>query len=66
MRQQVKRLTLLMLFAASLALGGCDDVAVYGSMTMGSSWGGYGGYGYNRGYGSPYMGSSVTISGRLR
>lgn len=67
MNRSLKRLALVLLCGAGLSLTGCDDVAVYGSMTMGSSWGGYGGsYGY-RGYGgSPHMGSSVTISGRLR
>lgn len=48
------------LFAlCSLGLAGCDNVAVYGSMTVGNSWGSYG-------YGGSRMGTSVTISGRIR
>ena len=67
MIQLIKRTLLFIIVSgASLALTGCDNVAVYGSISVGSSWGGYHGGGYHGGYGSPRMGSSVTISGRIR
>ncbi|MDN3640696.1 hypothetical protein QWY82_18000 [Simiduia curdlanivorans] len=59
-----KTLLLTCIAGASLCLSGCDNVAVYGSMSVGSSWGSY--YGPSYGRGGPHMGSSVTISGRIR
>lgn len=49
-----------LLTLSCINLSGCDNVAVYGSMTVGNSWGSYSGYGGSR------MGTSVTISGRIR
>jgi hypothetical protein len=58
MKRLFKRAALSAILATSLLLGGCDNVAVYGSVGY-SSYGGYGGYG---GYG---YGSSVRIGGRI-
>ncbi|BFM12584.1 hypothetical protein R50072_27370 [Simiduia litorea] len=67
MKLSIKKAVFLVgIASASLSLSGCDNVAVYGSMSVGSSWGSYYGPNYGRGYGSPHMGSSVTISGRIR
>lgn len=49
-----------LLALSCISLSGCDNVAVYGSMTVGNSWGSYPGYGSSR------VGTSVTISGRIR
>lgn len=49
----------LLLLAVCSSLGGCDDVAVYGSVGV-SSYSGYGGY-----YGSPRVGTSVSVGGRI-
>ncbi|AGN11304.1 hypothetical protein [Simiduia agarivorans] len=53
-------LSACVLTLSCISLSGCDNVAVYGSMTVGNSWGSYPGYGGSR------MGTSVTISGRIR
>lgn len=58
MKTLVKRAAISAILATSLLLGGCDNVAVYGSVGY-SSYSGYGGYG---GYG---YGSSVRIGGRI-
>ncbi|MEJ2140465.1 MAG: hypothetical protein P8Y61_13670 [Gammaproteobacteria bacterium] len=58
MKTLVKRAAVSAILATSLLLGGCDNVAVYGSVGY-SSYSGYGGYG---GYG---YGSSVRIGGRI-
>lgn len=58
MKTLVKRAAVAAILATSLLLGGCDNVAVYGSVGY-SSYSGYGGYG---GYG---YGSSVRIGGRI-
>ena len=55
MKKLVRILSLVALVAASLSLGGCDNVRVYGSVGY-SSYGGYNSYG---GYGT-----SVRIGGR--
>jgi len=66
-QRQVTRLLVLLIVCAGLT--SCDDVAVYGSVSM-SSYGGGGYYGpgygpgYRPGYPSTY-GGSVTIGGRL-
>jgi len=52
-------LRLAVLLVACSAVAGCDDVRVYGSVGF-SSYSGYGGY-----YGSPRLGTSVTIGGRI-
>jgi hypothetical protein len=49
----------LLLLAICSLLGGCDDMQVYGSVGV-SSYGGYGGY-----HGSPRMGTSVSVGGRI-
>lgn len=52
-----------------LTLSGCDDLQVYGSVTVSSYGGGYYGGGYYGGYGrypSTRVGGSVTIGGRIR
>jgi hypothetical protein len=46
---------LLILFGVLGSLAACDDVRVYGSVGM-SSYGGYG---------SPRMGTSVRVGGRI-
>ena len=56
MKKLIRILSLSALLAASLSLGGCDNVRVYGSVGY-SSYGGYGGYGR--------YGSSVAIGGRI-
>jgi hypothetical protein len=53
MKRLFKRAAVAAVLAASLVLGGCDNVSVYGSVGY-SSYGGYGGYG-----------SSVRIGGRI-
>jgi len=53
MKKLIRIVTLAALLAASLSLGGCDNVRVYGSVGY-SSFGGYGGYG-----------SRVAIGGRI-
>jgi hypothetical protein len=53
MKTLIKRAATAAILAASLLLGGCDNVSVYGSVGY-SSYGGYGGYG-----------SSVRIGGRI-
>ena len=53
MKSLLKRTAVAALLAASLLLGGCDNVSVYGSVGY-SSYGGYGGYG-----------SIVRIGGRI-
>ncbi len=64
---QVIRLLVLLIVCAGLT--SCDDVAVYGSVSM-SSYGGGGYYGpgygpgYRPGYPSTY-GGSVTMGGRI-
>ena len=52
----VARLAILLL--ACSALGGCDDMRVYGSVGVSSYSGG--------GWGSPGFGTSVTVGGRIR
>jgi hypothetical protein len=49
----------LLLLAVCSSLGGCDDMQVYGSVGV-SSYSGYGGY-----HGSPRMGTSVSVGGRI-
>lgn len=49
----------LLLLAVCSSLGGCDDMQVYGSVGV-SSYSGYGGY-----HGSPGMGTSVSVGGRI-
>ncbi len=70
MKSAQRRLASLIVIAGLCAgLASCDDVAVYGSVSM-SSYGGGGYYGpgygpgYRPGYPSTY-GGSVTIGGRL-
>jgi hypothetical protein len=53
MKKLIRIVSLAALLAASLSLGGCDNVRVYGSVGY-SSYGGYGGYG-----------SRVAIGGRI-
>jgi len=55
----LRMLRLAVLLVACSAVAGCDDVRVYGSVGF-SSYSGYGGY-----YGSPRLGTSVTIGGRI-
>ena len=50
---------LITVVAVCLNLGGCDDPHIYGSVGVSS----YGGGGY---YGSPRVGGSITIGGRIR
>ena len=54
MKIHFRRAALSVLLAASLLLGGCDNVSVYGSVGYSSYPGYYGGYG-----------SSVRIGGRI-
>ena len=56
MKRLIRMLSLGALIAASLAMAGCDDVRVYGSVGYSS----YSGYGYGG-----RMGTSVSIGGRL-
>jgi hypothetical protein len=66
-QQQVIRLVVLLIVCAGLT--SCEDVAVYGSVSM-SSYGGGGYYGpgygpgYRPGYPSTY-GGRVTMGGRI-
>ena len=53
MKKVFRRIAVAAIVAASLVLGGCDNVSVYGSVGY-SSYGGYGGYG-----------TSVRIGGRI-
>lgn len=46
-----------------LALGGCSDPQIYGSVGMSTGYGGYYGGGY---YGAPRMHTSISIGGRIR
>lgn len=50
---------LLVLAVLCAGIAGCDDPQVYGSIGVSS----YGGGGY---YGSPRVGGSITIGGRIR
>jgi len=59
MKTLIRTAKLASLLAACLAMGGCDDVRVYGSVGY-STYSGYGGY-----YGGPGYGTSVTIGGRI-
>ena len=60
-RRIVRRLLWLPLLAGTLALGGCEDPQIYGSVGFSS----YSGGGYY-GYGGPGMGTSIGIGGRIR
>jgi hypothetical protein len=60
MQSILKLAKLTALLIACLSMAGCDDVRVYGSVGY-SSYGGYGGY-----HGSPRVGTSVTVGGRIR
>jgi hypothetical protein len=59
MKQLIKfgRLTAMLVVLSSMAA--CDDMRVYGSVGV-SSYGGYGGY-----HGSPRVGTSVSVGGRI-
>jgi hypothetical protein len=54
-----KSLRLLAVFTLCAGISGCDDPQVYGSIGVSS----YGGGGY---YGSPRVGGSISIGGRIR
>lgn len=59
-----RRAAQLLLAISTLALGGCEDPHVYGSVGVSSGYGGYyGGYG---GWGQPRMHTSISIGGRIR
>jgi hypothetical protein len=53
MKTLFRRTAVAAILAASLLLGGCDNVSVYGSVGY-SSYSGYGGYG-----------TSVRVGGRI-
>lgn len=55
----IKFSRVLLLLAVCTSLGGCDDMQVYGSVGV-SSYSGYGGY-----HGSPRVGTSVSVGGRI-
>lgn len=50
---------LFVMLAVLSTLAACDDMRVYGSVGV-SSYGGYGGY-----HGSPRVGTSVSVGGRI-
>jgi hypothetical protein len=50
---------ILTLLVVCSALASCDDMRVYGSVGV-SSYGGHGGY-----YGSPRVGTSISVGGRI-
>ena len=54
---------LLVLLAICATMSGCDDPQVYGSVGVSSYGGGYGGGRY--GYGSPRVGGSISVGGRI-
>jgi hypothetical protein len=56
----VKRARTALLLVATLALGGCEDPQIYGSVGISSGFGGYGGWG------SPRMRTSISVGGRIR
>ena len=58
MRSLFKRTAITAILATSLLLGGCDNVAVYGSVGYSS----YSGGGY---YGRGGIGTSISIGGRI-
>ncbi len=49
----------LLLLTICSTLSGCDDMQVYGSVGV-SSYSGYGGY-----HGSPRVGTSISVGGRI-
>jgi len=53
----LKKMMGIALLFTCLLLGGCDNVAVYGGVSVGSSWGGYSGM---------RTSSSISVSGRIR
>jgi len=59
MRSVIKFSKIIALLVVCSALASCDDMAVYGSVGV-SSYGGHGGY-----YGSPRMGTSLSVGGRI-
>lgn len=59
MRSIPKYCRTIALLVVCVALASCDDVAVYGSVGF-SSYSGHGGY-----YGSPRVGTSISVGGRI-
>ncbi|WP_185233436.1 hypothetical protein [Teredinibacter franksiae] len=55
----LKRFVTLILIGSCLVLTGCDNTAVYGGVSVGSSWGGY-----NTSHSN--MRVNVSVSGRIR
>ena len=66
MRLIAKIIQVCALAVLALSLTGCDDPQVYGSVGVSSgysSYGHYGGHGYNSG---PRMRGSISVGGRIR
>lgn len=59
MNSAIKISKIIALLVVCSGLGGCDDMRVYGSVGV-SSYGGHGGY-----YGSPRVGTSISVGGRI-
>jgi hypothetical protein len=59
MKSVIKISKILVLLVVCGGLTSCDDMRVYGSVGV-SSYGGHGGY-----YGSPRVGTSISVGGRI-
>jgi len=59
MKSVIKISKILALLVVCSGLASCDDMRVYGSVGV-SSYGGHGGY-----YGSPRVGTSISVGGRI-
>lgn len=64
MKKLMQTMKLLLLTGLCLALAGCEEPQVYGSIGVSSGYSSYGGYG--RYGGGPRMHGSITIGGRIR